>query len=107
MGVSVGVGARVGGQPQGQLGTEDRRHPHLPGRLGKTDHPVHAIVVRDGQGRHAIHTGVGFFDHMLTHVAVHGLFDLNVEATGDTDVDDHHTVEDVGIALGQALWQAL
>lgn len=61
----------------------------------------------DGQGQHDIDTGLPFFDHMLTHVAVHGLFDLTVQATGDTDVDDHHTVEDVGIALGQALHQAL
>jgi imidazoleglycerol-phosphate dehydratase len=61
----------------------------------------------DGQGQHDIQTGVPFFDHMLTHVAVHGLFDLTVHAAGDTGVDDHHTVEDVGIALGQALRQAL
>jgi imidazoleglycerol-phosphate dehydratase len=61
----------------------------------------------DGHGQHDIHTGVPFLDHMLAHVAVHGLFDLAVHATGDTDVDDHHTVEDVGIALGQALRQAL
>jgi imidazoleglycerol-phosphate dehydratase len=52
-------------------------------------------------------TGVGFLDHMLTHVAVHGFASLDVEAKGDTHVDDHHTVEDVGIALGQALDKAL
>jgi imidazoleglycerol-phosphate dehydratase len=61
----------------------------------------------DGQGEHEVDTSVPFLDHMLTHVAVHGLFDLTIRAQGDTDVDDHHTVEDVGIALGQALNEAL
>lgn len=61
----------------------------------------------DGQGRHAIDSGVPFLNHMLDHVALHGLFDLDIKAGGDTAVDDHHTVEDVGIALGQALHQAL
>jgi len=57
----------------------------------------------DGTGQAAIDTGVGFFDHMLTHVARHGLLDLNVKARGDLHVDDHHTVEDVGICFGEAL----
>jgi imidazoleglycerol-phosphate dehydratase len=61
----------------------------------------------DGQGRHDIASGVPFLDHMLTHVAVHGLFDLAIHACGDTAVDDHHTVEDVGIVMGQALDRAL
>ena len=61
----------------------------------------------DGTGRCEVRTGVGFFDHMLTLFARHGLFDLNVDAVGDTHVDDHHTVEDVGICLGQAFRQAL
>lgn len=61
----------------------------------------------DGSGRAEVRTGVGFFDHMLTLFAKHGLFDVAVEADGDTHVDDHHTVEDVGICLGQALRQAL
>jgi imidazoleglycerol-phosphate dehydratase len=61
----------------------------------------------DEPGRVVTHTGVGFLDHMLTHVAVHGFASLEVEATGDLHVDGHHTVEDVGIALGQALDQAL
>lgn len=61
----------------------------------------------DGSGVSEIATGVGFFDHMLTHVAKHGLLDLSVKANGDLHIDDHHTVEDVGIALGQAIDQAL
>ena len=61
----------------------------------------------DGSGQHAIHTGIGFLDHMLAHVAVHGLFDLNVRAEGDLHVDAHHTIEDVAIVLGQALDRAL
>lgn len=61
----------------------------------------------DGPGAVAIQTGVGFLDHMLTHVAVHGFAALDVAATGDLHVDGHHTVEDVGIAFGQALHQAL
>ena len=61
----------------------------------------------DGKGEHSIATGVPFFDHMLTHVAVHGVFDLTLQAKGDIDVDDHHTVEDAGIVLGQALDGAL
>jgi imidazoleglycerol-phosphate dehydratase len=68
------------------------------------------IVVRltlDGTGKADISTGVGFFDHMLDHVARHGLLDLEVHAKGDLHVDFHHTVEDVGICLGQAFTQAL
>lgn len=61
----------------------------------------------DGSGVAQIQTGVGFFDHMLTLLAKHGLFDLEVEAVGDLHVDQHHTVEDVGICLGKALQQAL
>ncbi len=61
----------------------------------------------DGTGQHQINTAVGFFDHMLTAVSVHGLFDLTVQATGDLHIDTHHTIEDVGIVLGQAINQAL
>jgi imidazoleglycerol-phosphate dehydratase len=61
----------------------------------------------DGSGKAAISTGVGFFDHMLELFARHGLIDLTVSAKGDLHVDDHHTVEDVGIALGQAFREAL
>ena len=61
----------------------------------------------DGAGQSKIDTGVGFLNHLLRHVAVHGLFDLEVKATGDLDIDPHHTVEDVAIVLGQAFDQAL
>ena len=61
----------------------------------------------DGNGKAAVSTGVGFYDHMLTSLAKHALFDLTVEATGDTHIDAHHTVEDVAIVLGQALREAL
>lgn len=61
----------------------------------------------DGSGKHEISTGVGFLDHMLTHLAVHGLFDLTVQAKGDLHIDVHHTVEDVALALGQAFDNAL
>lgn len=61
----------------------------------------------DGIGRHEIATGIGFLDHLLTHVAVHGLFDLTVRATGDLHIDAHHTIEDTALALGQAFAEAL
>lgn len=61
----------------------------------------------DGSGLYQIETGIGFLDHMLTHLAVHGLFDLTLHASGDLYVDSHHTVEDVALTLGQAFDQAL
>lgn len=61
----------------------------------------------DGTGKTEVSTGVGFLNHMLTLFAAHGKFDLEVRCVGDTDVDDHHSVEDVGICLGQAFRQAL
>jgi imidazoleglycerol-phosphate dehydratase len=61
----------------------------------------------DGSGKHEISTDIGFLDHMLTHLAVHGLFDLSVQAKGDLHIDPHHTVEDVALALGQAFDHAL
>jgi imidazoleglycerol-phosphate dehydratase len=61
----------------------------------------------NGSGKHEISTDVGFLDHMLTHLAVHGLFDLTVNAQGDLHIDVHHTVEDVALALGQAFDKAL
>lgn len=64
-------------------------------------------VNMDGTGKTEVSTGVGFLNHMLTLFAAHGKFDLEVRCVGDTDVDDHHSVEDVGICLGQAFRQAL
>ncbi|HKS92786.1 MAG TPA: imidazoleglycerol-phosphate dehydratase HisB, partial [Tepidiformaceae bacterium] len=61
----------------------------------------------DGSGKYVTETGIGFFDHMLSHIAKHGVFDLEVRCTGDLHIDQHHTVEDCGIALGEAFAQAL
>jgi imidazoleglycerol-phosphate dehydratase len=68
---------------------------------------IRAKLEIDGKGRYQISTGIRFFDHMLELFAKHGGFDLELEASGDLDVDQHHTVEDVGIALGQCFAQAL
>lgn len=61
----------------------------------------------DGTGNASLHTGIGFFDHMLNSFARHGLFDLDVEVTGDLEVDTHHTIEDTGIVLGTAIKKAV
>ena len=61
----------------------------------------------DGQGRYEIDTGVGFFDHMLTHLSKHSKMDMVVKAKGDLEIDAHHTIEDVGICIGEALVEAL
>jgi imidazoleglycerol-phosphate dehydratase len=68
---------------------------------------LHVRVDLDGKGEARVRTGIGFFDHMLEAFARHGLFDLTVEARGDLHVDGHHTVEDTGIVLGQAIAEAL
>ena len=68
---------------------------------------VRVTLDLDGTGRYEVDTGIGFLDHMLAHVAVHGLFDLTVQASGDLHVDPHHTVEDVALALGAAFDRAL
>lgn len=74
-------------------------------KTGETD--ISLILNLDGRGDSSISTGCGFLDHMLTLFAKHGRFDLELTCEGDTYVDDHHTVEDVGIALGQAFTAAL
>lgn len=68
---------------------------------------ISIAVAIDGEGTSDIETGVGFFDHMLDHLARHGLFDLTVKAKGDLHIDAHHTVEDVGICLGKAFLEAV
>jgi imidazoleglycerol-phosphate dehydratase len=82
------------------------------GRTANIDRKTNETHVRltlelDGSGQADVKTGVGFLDHMLTLLAKHAVIDLNVKAKGDLEVDQHHTVEDVGICLGQALKQAL
>ena len=81
------------------------RSARIARQTAETDITVELSL--DGSGAYDNRTGVGFFDHMLDQLARHALFDLNVAAEGDLHIDDHHTVEDVGIALGQALAQAL
>ena len=74
-------------------------------KTGETD--IEIILELDGKGDSSVDTGIGFFDHMLTSFARHGLFDLQVKVKGDLNVDCHHTVEDTGIVLGEAIRQAL
>ena len=82
----------------------DLRVATLARKTKETDIRVELSI--DGSGEYAISTGIAFFDHMLESFAKHGLFDLRLEATGDIAVDLHHTVEDVGITLGQAFREA-
>lgn len=72
-----------------------------------TETSTRVRLTLDGRGRYRVRTGIRFLDHMLELVARHGAFDLTIDATGDLDVDQHHTVEDVGIALGEAVAAAL
>ncbi len=81
------------------------RQGNITRKTKETDIAVKLVL--DGSGEADIATGVGFLDHMLTHVARHGLCDLSVRAKGDLEVDAHHTVEDIGICLGKALQKAL
>ena len=74
-------------------------------KTAETD--ISLVLNLDGTGKSSIDTGCGFLNHMLTLFAAHGKFDLNVKCSGDTDVDDHHSVEDIGIVLGQAFQAAL
>ena len=77
------------------------RSCELTRKTKETD--INLILNLDGSGRCSINTGIGFFDHMLTAFSVHSGFDLRIDAKGDLEVDCHHTIEDVGIVLGQAL----
>ena len=82
-----------------------RRHARVERRTRETD--IRLELDLDGSGRASVSTGIGFLDHMLTALATHARFDLEVRCKGDLHVDAHHTTEDVGIALGQALREAL
>ncbi len=81
------------------------RRAQINRKTAETD--ITVSVNLDGTGSYDNRTGVGFFDHMLDQLARHALIDMHVKAVGDLHIDDHHTVEDVGIALGQALTQAM
>jgi imidazoleglycerol-phosphate dehydratase len=81
------------------------RNSHVKRITKETD--IDLRLELDGKGEALVQTGVGFLDHMLTLWTVHGFFDLMIKASGDLDVDAHHTVEDIGICLGTALGQAL
>ncbi len=81
------------------------RRAKLHRKTNETD--IRLKLALDGSGRYRVSTGIGFFDHMLELFARHGAFDLDLTAAGDLDVDQHHTVEDVGIALGEAFDSAL
>lgn len=85
--------------------TETARSASVARKTNETDISVSLSV--DGTGTGSIHTGVGFFDHMLEQLLRHSLIDMEIKAKGDLHIDDHHTVEDTGIAIGQALARAL
>ncbi|MCC0037224.1 MAG: imidazoleglycerol-phosphate dehydratase HisB [Hoeflea sp.] len=85
--------------------TETARSASVARKTNETDISVSLSV--DGTGTGSIHTGVGFFDHMLEQLSRHSLIDMEIKAKGDLHIDDHHTVEDTGIAIGQALARAL
>ena len=81
------------------------RTAEIKRKTAETD--INLFINLDGTGKSDIDTGCGFLDHMLTLFSKHGRFDLTLKCIGDTDVDDHHTVEDIGIALGEAFSEAL
>jgi imidazoleglycerol-phosphate dehydratase len=83
----------------------NRREAKIVRKTGETDIRLNLLI--DGKGKADVRTGIGFFDHMLTAFARHSVCDLRLRCKGDLEVDDHHTVEDCGIALGQAFLQAL
>ena len=85
--------------------SEEKRSARIERRTTETQ--IDLELCLDGGGECRVETGIGFFDHMLNAFARHGLFDLVIQCQGDLDVDAHHTVEDVGICLGQAIDQAL
>jgi imidazoleglycerol-phosphate dehydratase len=82
-----------------------KRKSKIERKTNETDITVELNL--DGQGRYEIDTGVGFFDHMLTHLSKHSKIDMKVKAKGDLEIDAHHTIEDVGICIGEAMCKAL
>jgi imidazoleglycerol-phosphate dehydratase len=84
---------------------EDMRTAKVERKTKETD--IRLSINLDGEGRYAIDTSIPFLDHMLSLMSKHGLLDIRIKAKGDTDIDFHHTVEDIGIVLGKALKQAL
>ena len=93
--------------PLGQLAVEPRGPRHVSVSRSTRETEVRIVLALDGDGQASIATGIGFYDHMLTAFAHHGLFDLEIEASGDLEVDEHHTVEDVALVLGAAFHAAL
>jgi imidazoleglycerol-phosphate dehydratase len=89
--------------PRNETGSP--RHAEVTRNTAETQ--ITARVNLDGTGQAKLATGIGFFDHMLDQIARHGLIDLEIEARGDLHIDGHHTVEDVGITLGQAVYKAV
>jgi imidazoleglycerol-phosphate dehydratase len=87
------------------LATTSARCADVTRQTAETKITVHVNL--DGTGKSRLHTGIGFFDHMLDQIARHGLIDLDIDADGDLHIDGHHTVEDVGITLGQAVYKAV
>lgn len=83
----------------------ENRTARVVRKTGETD--IEITLNLDGSGKADVNTGVGFFDHMLNSFARHGLFDLDVKVKGDLEVDSHHTIEDTGIVLGQAILEAV
>lgn len=81
------------------------RQSSIQRKTNETD--ISLSINLDGSGKQNIATGIGFFDHMLTQIAVHGLMDIDLQAEGDLHIDAHHTIEDCGIVLGEAIGQAL
>lgn len=93
--------------PLGTLDVRDRAGRRVTVARSTRETDITVTLDLDGSGSAAVATGIGFYDHLLTSFAHHGLFDLTVQATGDLHVDEHHTVEDVALVLGAALAEAL
>jgi imidazoleglycerol-phosphate dehydratase len=106
------IGQGAGGALPARVGQARRGRPTRGGRIATVSRATKETTVEvtlavDGSGRYDVQTGVPFLNHMLELFTRHGFFDLTVRATGDIEVDDHHTVEDVGLTLGQAFRDAL